>query len=619
VERSLTRGGPYALLFAGLTATSYADQAVTNGTTYYYVVTAENDFGASAASNEASTTPVAGKLPTPVITPAGGSFSSTETVTVTLSDDNPAATVRYTLDGSSPTAGSPAYDPQSPIILNGTATVKARAFLKGYLDSDVATGSFCLTPPAPQAITCGQTVNGNLGYGAYPTHSVDRGQGYFADYYSFTGTAGEVVTSQESSTAFDTCLYLSDASGALVAQNDDSDGTTSSKIVYTALAAGAYTIEATSCWPGATGAYTLTETCSGGPGAPHMVVSVNGVDVPNQGSVHFGTTLVGQPIVETILITNTGTAALDLTDDSALVSGFTMQRQPDSPVAPGQSTALILSLDATSAGSWGGSCSISDNDPAANPFEFSVSGAVSQVANPPVPQGGQNTFPLTGYSYLYGNTWAITNPSGTTIATDTARNGWSVTLDGATQQVTVTAPADAPVEAGYTVVDTQSTAYESAVFDVVPGAGAPAPAAPANLAATGGQQNGQPVVWISWSPSANATSYNLYRGTAAGGESTTPVATGITATSYTDSGVANGTTYYYVVMAVNGAGESGDSNEASATPQEPKVAAPVITPDGGRFNGSLSVTVGCATVGAAIYTTTDGTDPATSAPRSQYG
>ena len=46
----------------------------------------------------------------------------------------------------------------------------------------------------------------------------------------------------------------------------------------------------------------------------------------------------------------------------------------------------------------------------------------------------------------------------------------------------------------------------------------------------------------------------------------TGIASGITATTYTDNSVINGTTYYYVVTAVNGGGESGNSNQASATP-----------------------------------------------------
>ena len=61
-------------------------------------------------------------------------------------------------------------------------------------------------------------------------------------------------------------------------------------------------------------------------------------------------------------------------------------------------------------------------------------------------------------------------------------------------------------------------------------------------------------------------SYIIYRGTTSGGEGTTAYATGISGTTYTDSNVAAGTTYYYTVVAVDSAGNSSASSEVSATP-----------------------------------------------------
>jgi len=60
VYRSTNSGGPYVDLTGTLVAISqYADLSVTNGTTYFYVVTATDDSGnESAVSTEESTTPV---------------------------------------------------------------------------------------------------------------------------------------------------------------------------------------------------------------------------------------------------------------------------------------------------------------------------------------------------------------------------------------------------------------------------------------------------------------------------------------------------------------------------------------------------------------------------------
>jgi len=89
------------------------------------------------------------------------------------------------------------------------------------------------------------------------------------------------------------------------------------------------------------------------------------------------------------------------------------------------------------------------------------------------------------------------------------------------------------------------------------------PSAPAALTATPG--NGQ--VTLSWSASSGATSYKVKSATVSGGPYTTIASP--SSTSYTHSGLTNGTTYYYVVSAVNSAGESGNSSQVSATPQPP--------------------------------------------------
>ncbi|HEX9047500.1 MAG TPA: cellulase family glycosylhydrolase, partial [Verrucomicrobiae bacterium] len=90
-----------------------------------------------------------------------------------------------------------------------------------------------------------------------------------------------------------------------------------------------------------------------------------------------------------------------------------------------------------------------------------------------------------------------------------------------------------------------------------------APYAASGLTATGG--NGQ--VILSWTAGSGATGYRLYRATASGLESSNavPIITGITGTSYTNTGLNSGITYYYQVVATNSSGASGFSTEAHAT------------------------------------------------------
>ena len=116
------------------------------------------------------------------------------------------------------------------------------------------------------------------------------------------------------------------------------------------------------------------------------------------------------------------------------------------------------------------------------------------------------------------------------------------------------------------------------------------PAAPTNLTATAG--NAQ--IALSWTASAGAASYNLYRSTSAGTE--TLYKSGLTAASYTDTGLTNGTVYFYQVAAVNSAGTSGKSGEASATPKAP-VTATQLLGNPGFENGSASPAPWVATAG----------------------
>jgi fibronectin type 3 domain-containing protein len=101
---------------------------------------------------------------------------------------------------------------------------------------------------------------------------------------------------------------------------------------------------------------------------------------------------------------------------------------------------------------------------------------------------------------------------------------------------------------------------------------AASPISPTNLVATAG--NGQ--VALSWTASNGAMSYNVKRSTTSGGPYTTEGSP--TATSYTDTGLTNGTPYYYVVTAVNTAGETANSSQVSATPQAPPPISVSISP-----------------------------------------
>jgi fibronectin type 3 domain-containing protein len=171
----------------------------------------------------------------------------------------------------------------------------------------------------------------------------------------------------------------------------------------------------------------------------------------------------------------------------------------------------------------------------------------------PISDGGSG---LIGYN-LYRGT-AAGAESATPVATNVTLTSFSDT--GLTNGVTYYYKVAA--------VNAVGTSPQSNESSATPQQAATIASAPLALTASSGNTTAA----LSWSvPASNGgspiTGYNLYRGTAAGAESATPVATNVTLTSFSDTGLTNGVTYYYKVAAVNAVGTSPQSNEASATPQ----------------------------------------------------
>jgi len=108
IGRSTTEGGPYTNVASGVIGTTYTDANVTNGTTYYYVVSSLNGNCAGANSSEVYATPTAPNTPfqrwqafyfgagnpqgAPNFDPYGKGISNTNQFLLGLNPTNPAST-----------------------------------------------------------------------------------------------------------------------------------------------------------------------------------------------------------------------------------------------------------------------------------------------------------------------------------------------------------------------------------------------------------------------------------------------------------------------------------------------------------------------------------------------
>ncbi len=119
----------------------------------------------------------------PQFSPAGGTYSSAQTVT--LSDSTPGASIRYTLNGSTPTSSSAGYS--GPITVSSSTTIKALAMASGYAASPVATASYVIqSAPSAGGIAFGSgfsaatstmTFNGNAQLDTSRLQLTDGGEG----------------------------------------------------------------------------------------------------------------------------------------------------------------------------------------------------------------------------------------------------------------------------------------------------------------------------------------------------------------------------------------------------------------------------------------------------------
>lgn len=137
VKRSTTAGGPYTTLMSNVATNSFTDSTVTNGTTYYYVVSGVT-YGEGPNSNEASATP----LPVTALPNAG----------LVTTESGGTATFNVTFNSPAPALTGSRVTVTSNNLLEGvvSTTYAGRVLTAGGFYVDVAPG---LSPVIPVTVT----------------------------------------------------------------------------------------------------------------------------------------------------------------------------------------------------------------------------------------------------------------------------------------------------------------------------------------------------------------------------------------------------------------------------------------------------------------------------------
>jgi uncharacterized repeat protein (TIGR02543 family) len=207
---------------------------------------------------------IIGTVAAPTFSPAPGLYVTEPPVS--LSTTTPGASIRYTTDGSTPTASYGAVY-SGPFSVVSTATIRAVAYLSGWTTSSVSIGTYTIQPPPPQTVSAPTFSPTPTTYAA--AQSV----------YLSTATSGATIR------------YTTDGSTPTASYGTVYSGPISVSSSMTIRAVAYLSGWATS--PVSTGAYTITGTEPPPTNYTLTVNAANGTVVknPNQTSYASGTSV----------------------------------------------------------------------------------------------------------------------------------------------------------------------------------------------------------------------------------------------------------------------------------------------------------------------------------------
>lgn len=124
---------------------------------------------------------------TPVISPNGGLYTSSQNVTITCATVD--ATIKYTTDGTEPDSSATAMTYTDPIVVNTNKTIKAIAIKDDWNDSDIATAVFTVYDKMVSIPAGTFTMGRTTGTGdpdELPAHSVNISKAFYIGKYEVT-------------------------------------------------------------------------------------------------------------------------------------------------------------------------------------------------------------------------------------------------------------------------------------------------------------------------------------------------------------------------------------------------------------------------------------------------
>ena len=294
-----------------------------------------------------------------------------------------------------------------------------------------------------------------------------------------------------------------------------------------------------------------------GAGASAGILSAN----PTSNS--FGSVQVGSSASQYQSVTNSGGSNVNISQANVSGSGFSISGLSlPITLTPGQSYTFSTAFSPKSSGTASGSIAIVSDASNSN-LTIALSGSATAsgqlLLSPATLDFGSIT---VGQNKSLTATLSASGSSVTVSSASTSNPEFS--LSGVSFPLALAAGQSAPVSVTFTP-QSSGTASGTISFS----SNASATLVVEALTGTGVAQH---QVQLSWgaSSSSGVTGYNVYRGSVSGGPYTKINSALIVGTTYSDSSVQAGKTYFYVTTALNGSGtESAYSNEVQATVPSP--------------------------------------------------
>ena len=335
------------------------------------------------------------------------------------------------------------------------------------------------------------------------------------------------------------------------------------------LAAGATVALQVTFAPSAAGTYSGSLAISSDASNPSLSVPLSGTATTaatatlaaNPTSIAFGSITSGTSATKSLTISNTGSASASISAVAASGTGFSVSNLATPyALAAGASVTLQVTFAPATTGTFSGAVTVSSD--ASNPsLSVPLSGSATTAATATLaatPTSINFGSVVAGTSTTQSLTISNTGNAGATISAVT-ENGGGFTVSNLATPYTLAAGANVVLQV--TFAPTAAATYSGSVT-VSSNASNPTLSVPLSGTGTAAAH----WVALSWTDTAtNIAGYNIYRSTTSGGPYTKITSSLVTATSYNDMTVVAGTTYYYVITAVDTNGmESAYSAQVTA-------------------------------------------------------